>query len=75
MGKKVNEAPEFAKRFPPTIQSNNVSSTDREQKAKDLLWKYIDEDNKKLLLTTANTNALESNGLELKNINISYQYK
>ena len=43
-------------------------------KAKDLLWEFINEDNKKMLIHAANTDVLKRNDLQLKAINVSYQY-
>lgn len=66
--KGVQEAEKLE--FAPTLHSN-----EQIEKAKELLWNFVDEHNKKLLLLWANTNDLEKNGLEVKSISLVYQYK
>ena len=53
----------------------NNATQEQIDAAKELLWKYIDEANKGLLILCATTDSLKDNGLELKQINVSYQYK
>ena len=45
------------------------------QKAKNLLWEYVDDNNKELLILKANSNCMEDNGFEIDKINLSYEYK
>ena len=45
------------------------------QKAKDLIWQYIDEHNKELMILKANTDSLKDNNLEMDTITLCYQYK
>ncbi len=42
--------------------------------AKEFLWKYVDGHNQKLLILMANGDALKKTGLNLKSINLGYQY-
>jgi hypothetical protein len=52
-----------------------MSDTEKLQAAKDFLWKYIDDSNKKLILATVSEDLLKKNNLEIKCINLGYEYK
>lgn len=53
---------------------STLVENDKVKAAMEFLWKHIDGHNQKLLILMANSDALEKNNLELKAINLGYQY-
>ena len=52
-----------------------LGNNELEQKAKDLIWLYMDDNDKRMAIHTATTNQLAETNREIKKIELVYSYK